>query len=336
MMSDKKVPTPEPRANTIGGIPLDETWPCDKCGRPMTKAQGGTTFTVCDECWPVSGEPERRQSAVQEHWCEGRNANRPWSRESCSVCKEVPGWRGEPEGEVPRVCSDCGKPLAPWQHDGCCAEKPPSAPSAERLKQAAKYCSERISRGWKMQAITEDDQEDFIFDALEKELRAAESALAAAGDVANRLSAEVESMTKERDQANARISELEEQLREANIPVRHFRSGGVTYAVYGTSSLVYVKVLKEQVDAARQEREKLADVVRALGGHSSWDGPGWTLHVPKRYAEALFDAAYGHDSETLREVLAALRLSPGAPPAEPKPCGWCGSINGEEPTKENR
>ena len=26
-------------------------YPCDKCGKLRTKAEGGTTFTVCDECW---------------------------------------------------------------------------------------------------------------------------------------------------------------------------------------------------------------------------------------------------------------------------------------------
>lgn len=27
------------------------TYPCDDCGNLRTKAEGGTTFTVCDECW---------------------------------------------------------------------------------------------------------------------------------------------------------------------------------------------------------------------------------------------------------------------------------------------
>jgi hypothetical protein len=62
----------------------------------------------------------------------------------------------------------------------------------------------------------------------------------------------------------------------------------------------------------------LVEVVRALGGNSSWDGPGWTLHVPKRYAEALFDAAYDHDSETLRGVLADIRSSSPTPPTIPR------------------
>lgn len=26
-------------------------YPCDKCGLMRSKAEGGTTFTVCDDCW---------------------------------------------------------------------------------------------------------------------------------------------------------------------------------------------------------------------------------------------------------------------------------------------
>lgn len=29
----------------------DEVYPCDRCGKLRSKNQGGTTFTVCDECW---------------------------------------------------------------------------------------------------------------------------------------------------------------------------------------------------------------------------------------------------------------------------------------------
>lgn len=32
-------------------IPEEEKYPCAECGRMRTKAEGGTTFTVCDECW---------------------------------------------------------------------------------------------------------------------------------------------------------------------------------------------------------------------------------------------------------------------------------------------
>jgi hypothetical protein len=30
---------------------MTETYPCEKCGKPRTKAEGGTVFTVCDACW---------------------------------------------------------------------------------------------------------------------------------------------------------------------------------------------------------------------------------------------------------------------------------------------
>ena len=29
----------------------EETYPCTECGVQRTKAEGGTTFTVCDVCW---------------------------------------------------------------------------------------------------------------------------------------------------------------------------------------------------------------------------------------------------------------------------------------------
>ena len=41
--------------------PKKELYPCDTCGTMRTKAEGGTTFTVCDECWdkehPKTAEP---------------------------------------------------------------------------------------------------------------------------------------------------------------------------------------------------------------------------------------------------------------------------------------
>jgi hypothetical protein len=41
--------------------PVDEEriYPCDDCGKLRTKAEGGTVFTVCDECW-------------EKHWNKGR------------------------------------------------------------------------------------------------------------------------------------------------------------------------------------------------------------------------------------------------------------------------
>ena len=40
-----------------------DSYPCAQCGKPRTKAEGGTVFTVCEACWnetatagPASGE----------------------------------------------------------------------------------------------------------------------------------------------------------------------------------------------------------------------------------------------------------------------------------------
>ncbi len=29
----------------------DRVYPCSDCGKLRSKEEGGTTFTVCDECW---------------------------------------------------------------------------------------------------------------------------------------------------------------------------------------------------------------------------------------------------------------------------------------------
>ena len=29
----------------------EKIYPCDKCGKLRSKDEGGTVFTVCDECW---------------------------------------------------------------------------------------------------------------------------------------------------------------------------------------------------------------------------------------------------------------------------------------------
>lgn len=50
----------------------EPTYPCEKCGKPRTKAEGGTVFTVCDECWPltayelgeIEGDPALNQQAI--------------------------------------------------------------------------------------------------------------------------------------------------------------------------------------------------------------------------------------------------------------------------------
>lgn len=30
---------------------VEKNYPCAECGMPRTKDQGGTIFTVCDDCW---------------------------------------------------------------------------------------------------------------------------------------------------------------------------------------------------------------------------------------------------------------------------------------------
>ena len=39
----------------------EEMYPCADCGKLRTKAEGGTIFTVCDECWDkhYSSEPTK-------------------------------------------------------------------------------------------------------------------------------------------------------------------------------------------------------------------------------------------------------------------------------------
>ena len=40
-----------PSAKSLGPTLEDRKYPCDKCGKLRSKAEGGTVFTVCDECW---------------------------------------------------------------------------------------------------------------------------------------------------------------------------------------------------------------------------------------------------------------------------------------------
>jgi hypothetical protein len=40
----------------------EELYPCDTCGKLRTASEGGTTFTVCDECWDKHYKKERVMS----------------------------------------------------------------------------------------------------------------------------------------------------------------------------------------------------------------------------------------------------------------------------------
>lgn len=44
----------------------ERLYPCDKCGVLRTKAEGGTVFTVCEECWDKTADetPETADEAA--------------------------------------------------------------------------------------------------------------------------------------------------------------------------------------------------------------------------------------------------------------------------------
>lgn len=69
-------PTPSPSAPVT---PLDDAgdaiYPCDRCGRRRTKAQGGTTFTMCDTCWDATTpKPDNAGDEVLRRYLAGYDA----------------------------------------------------------------------------------------------------------------------------------------------------------------------------------------------------------------------------------------------------------------------
>lgn len=44
----------------------EPTWPCMRCTRPMTRAEGGTVFTLCEECWDEGREQRGARTGSQE------------------------------------------------------------------------------------------------------------------------------------------------------------------------------------------------------------------------------------------------------------------------------
>jgi hypothetical protein len=42
--------------------PPKDQYPCNDCGKLRSKAEGGTTFSVCDECWDKKYPKERKVS----------------------------------------------------------------------------------------------------------------------------------------------------------------------------------------------------------------------------------------------------------------------------------
>lgn len=60
----------KPVAAQSGDGAQGRIYPCADCGKMLTKAEGGTTFTVCDECWKKAysklTEPAERSKAKEE------------------------------------------------------------------------------------------------------------------------------------------------------------------------------------------------------------------------------------------------------------------------------
>ena len=79
---DETRPSVHPYATERAGVgPL---YPCEDCGTLRTKAEGGTTFTVCDACWDKAME-----RAAKCATCGGRGVVSPSYidyRKPCETC----------------------------------------------------------------------------------------------------------------------------------------------------------------------------------------------------------------------------------------------------------
>lgn len=49
--------TRDPQRPAVAAPEKDRIYPCQRCGKPRTMADGGTTFTVCDSCWETGSQP---------------------------------------------------------------------------------------------------------------------------------------------------------------------------------------------------------------------------------------------------------------------------------------
>lgn len=101
-----------PHCGTPPAAPEPERYACARCGVLRTKAEGGTTFTVCDECWekehpmlppePPAAEPATERALREMELIEDTG--------SCSHGVSGAG-----------ICADCDGPLdaePPEEQDG--------------------------------------------------------------------------------------------------------------------------------------------------------------------------------------------------------------------------
>lgn len=90
----------------------EPTYPCAKCGALRTKAEGGTTFTVCDKCWdeshPVGGANTPPQPAPPTPaWC--NHCRAPWTAATCAGLAHL----GQVTGAMPQPTQPQPTPSQP-------------------------------------------------------------------------------------------------------------------------------------------------------------------------------------------------------------------------------
>jgi hypothetical protein len=69
-------------------------YPCQKCGKARTKAEGGTTFTVCDECWDKQhgGNTEGSVTGIPVTDADRQAARKVIAEVLDEIAGDVPGW----------------------------------------------------------------------------------------------------------------------------------------------------------------------------------------------------------------------------------------------------
>lgn len=104
-------PAPDPAASHEPAEPADpeRIYPCADCGVMRTKAEGGTTFTVCDECWDkhhgkAAPDPASDPRAIECRSTCSRAGCQNLRPHWCSSCGEVDNW--EDHYKFHGYCSD--------------------------------------------------------------------------------------------------------------------------------------------------------------------------------------------------------------------------------------
>jgi hypothetical protein len=89
----------------------EPTYPCADCGKLRTKAEGGTTFTVCDECWDKHYPPRSAPAPAQRTNCRVHEHNGFWK---CDTHNVVWGWAADPPGTCPSQRGATGEAHTVW------------------------------------------------------------------------------------------------------------------------------------------------------------------------------------------------------------------------------